>query len=76
MDNLDQILDTLNFEGSNKLFQFKRGNIQYHGDGAIKYKSFYCNKRAPKKKKTTLYDAENEDNKIKINLLRILKKFR
>ena len=51
MDNLDQILETLNFEGSNELVQFKRGNTQYHGDGAIKYKSFYCSKRAPKKKK-------------------------
>ena len=58
MDNLDQIPDTLNFEGSNELVQFKRGNTQYHGDGTIKYKSFHCSKRAPKKKKTALSDAE------------------
>ena len=66
MDNLDQILDTLNFEGLNKLVQFKRGNTQYCGDGAIKYKSFYCSKRALKKKKTDSSAAENEDSKSKI----------
>ena len=40
MDNLDQILDNLNFEGSNELVQFKRGNTKYHGDGAININPF------------------------------------